>query len=75
MVLDEFAGQLAVYADVEEKLKACMVRMAAFIENVDEAALAECRGQDQTLITDGEGNQKGVGGGGNNPKSILNGTI
>ncbi|KAL6777899.1 hypothetical protein ACKKBG_A16130 [Auxenochlorella protothecoides x Auxenochlorella symbiontica] len=53
VVLDEFAGQLAVYADVEEKLKACMVRMAAFIENVDEAALAECRGQDQTLITDG----------------------
>lgn len=53
-MLKEFAGPLAVYADVQDKLKACMARMAAFIALVDEAELAEIRGDDKSFIREGE---------------------
>ncbi|KAK2079286.1 hypothetical protein QBZ16_002977 [Prototheca wickerhamii] len=49
-VLKEYAGELAVYADVQEKLKRSMERMAAFVEQVDEEELRRLRGEDKEMI-------------------------
>lgn len=52
-MLKEYAGELAVYADVQEKLKRSMERMAAFVEQVDEEELRRLRGEDKEAIARG----------------------
>ena len=52
-MLKEYAGELAVYADVQEKLKRSMERMAAFVEQVDEEELRRLRGEDKEMIARG----------------------
>lgn len=49
-VLYEFAGQLAVYADVDKKLTNCMRRMKAFIEGTDLTELDEVMKENEAVI-------------------------
>jgi len=49
-VLYEFAGQLAVYADVDKKLTMCMRRMKAFIEGTNLTELEEAMKENEAVI-------------------------
>lgn len=50
-VLYEFAGQMAVYADVDKKLHACMEKMKSFVESVDMNVLSEIQKENEAKIT------------------------
>ncbi|GAB4820294.1 hypothetical protein N2152v2_007340 [Parachlorella kessleri] len=52
-VLRDFAGQMAVWGDVDRKLQASMARMALFVEAADLAALQEQRARDWQLVEEG----------------------
>jgi uncharacterized membrane protein len=49
-VLKEFAGQLAVYGDVDKKLQKSMVRMKAFTEGIDLATLDQVNKENEEQI-------------------------
>ena len=49
-VLHEFAGQLAVYGDVDLKLQKSMVKMKAFVEGVQLEELEEVRKENEQQI-------------------------
>jgi hypothetical protein len=59
-VLHEFAGRVAVYADVDTKLEASMARMKEFIEAADLDAVAEGREADWALIREGFAEQRAL---------------
>jgi len=49
-VLHEFAGQLAVYADVNKKLEKCMEKMKSVVEAVDMDVLEEIQKENEEQI-------------------------
>lgn len=49
-MLLEFAGQVAVYGDVNRKLQSCMVKMKEFIETADMAELEQTRQENEQEI-------------------------
>ncbi len=59
-VLHEFAGRVAVYADVDAKLEASMARMREFVEAADLDAVAEGREADWALIRGGFAEQRAL---------------
>lgn len=58
-VLYEFAGKLAVYADVDEKLRVAMKKMKGFAEGVDPAIVANMAQEAEAQITQGFIEQRG----------------
>jgi len=58
-VLYEFAGKLAVYADVDEKLRVAMKKMKGFAEGVDPTIVANMAQEAEAQITQGFMEQRG----------------
>ena len=74
-VLHEFAGQLAVYGDVNRKLEKCMEKMKSVVEAVDMQVLEEMKKENEEEIKAGfveQRKKKGKKGAGARPEASLN---
>jgi uncharacterized membrane protein len=73
-VLHEFAGQLAVYGDVNRKLETCMEKMKSVVEAVDMQVLEEMKKENEEEIKAGfveQRKKKGKKGAGARPEASL----